>query len=185
MKTARDVLELALAHDLNRELGNRLAPLGLPEGHLVAGCLFQAVWNALSEQPHGFGIADYDVFYFDPSDLSWEAEDEVVRRVRAATFDLNVKVDVKNQARVHLWYESRFGTPSPILRSAREGIDRFPVECTCVGLELASGEPYSAGNVQDLFSGTLRLNPRNPMPSLFQAKAQSYRTRWPWLTVEG
>ena len=28
-----------------------------------------------------YGIADYDVFYFDP-DLSWQAEDAVIRRLQ-------------------------------------------------------------------------------------------------------
>jgi uncharacterized protein len=183
MTTSEDVLALALAHDLNRELCDRLARLSLPQGHLVAGCLFQAVWNARSVQPSGFGITDYDVFYYEPSDLTWQAEDEVIARVRVATSDLNVKLDVKNQARVHLWYESRFGRPCAPLAGARDGVARFPVECTCVGVELATGELYAAGSLEDLWSGTLRLNPRNPLPSLFEAKAESYRARWPWLTV--
>jgi hypothetical protein len=61
-------------------------------------------------------VKDYDVFYFDDSDLSWDAEDAVIRRVQEAVADLGVTVEVKNQARVHLWYEQRFKATYPRLR---------------------------------------------------------------------
>ena len=64
-------------------------------------------------------IRDYDLFYFDDSDLSWEAEDRAIRRCAALFADLGVTVELRNQARVHLWYEMRFGHPSPRLLSSR------------------------------------------------------------------
>jgi len=62
-----------------------LRELALPQWRLVAGCLYQTVWNVLTERPRGTGINDYDVIYFDDCDLSWSAEDAVIRRVAAAT----------------------------------------------------------------------------------------------------
>jgi hypothetical protein len=32
--------------------------------------LFQTVWNLQRGRPPGQGIKDYDLFYFDPTDLS-------------------------------------------------------------------------------------------------------------------
>jgi hypothetical protein len=60
-------------------------------------------------------IKDYDVFYFDDEDLSWEAEDTVIQRSKVLFEDLDVAIEIKNQARVHLWYEQRFGCSYPRL----------------------------------------------------------------------
>lgn len=176
-------VRLVLTNPVNAALLARLPALGLPECHLAAGCLFQALWNARSGRSPAEGVRDYDVFYFEGGDLSWEAEDGVIRRVRAATADLGVEVEVRNQARVHLWYADRFGAPYPRLTSARDGIDRFLVACTCVGVAAASGALYAPHGLADLERGVLRMNPANAQPARFREKAESYRARWPFLTI--
>src|SRR5580704_6933257 len=77
-----------------------LRSLRLPQWRLVAGCLYQTVWNTLTARPRGTGIKDYDLVYFDGTDLSWEAEDIVIQRVAAATHDCIGPVETRNQARV-------------------------------------------------------------------------------------
>lgn len=57
------------------------------------------------------------------------------------------------------------------------------IACTCVGIEVASGELYAPNGLDDLARGKLRTNPNNPRPALFREKAESYRVRWPWLSV--
>src|SRR5437868_106233 len=101
-----------------------LRELALPQWRLVAGCLYQTVWNVLTGRPRGTGINDYDVIYFDDRDLSWDAEDAVIRRVAAATKGAVGPVEVRNQARVHLWFEERFAAPYPPLAAADEAIAR-------------------------------------------------------------
>ncbi len=181
--TETEFLDAALANPANAALLDRLAAMALPQGYLAAGCLFQALWNRTSGRAADWGVKDYDVFYFDKSDLSWEAEDRVIRQVKSATADLGVTVEVRNQARVHLWYAERFGDGYPQLRSARDGIDRYLVACTCVGVEADGRALYAPDGLDDLAAGRLRINPRNPRPELFRQKAESYRARWPWLTV--
>ena len=75
----------------------------MPDAWLVSGCLVQTVWNVLTGRAVGYGINDYDVFYFDP-DTSWEAEDAVIRKLAARLERLGIIVETRNQARVHLWY---------------------------------------------------------------------------------
>ena len=175
-------LSMALSNPISRILLERLSGLDLPQCYLVAGCLFQSMWNIQMGAPVDQGIKDYDVFYFD-DDVSWAAEDVVVQRVAAATGDLPVTVDVKNQARVHLWYADHFGGEYPQLHSARAGIERYLVTCTCIGIDVHSGELYAPYGLEDLATGILRMNPLNPKPALFQAKAESYQQRWPWLQI--
>jgi hypothetical protein len=180
----KDFLALALANPVNATILSRLPALGAPQAHLVAGCLFQAVWNAAAGQQPGWGVKDYDVFYFDDADLSWDAEDRVIRQAEALFADLDVTVEVRNQARVHLWYKAHFGEDYPRLASARDGIDRYLIACTCVGIEAGSGALYAPDSLPDLQAGRLRLNPRHPQPRQFLAKAESYQVRWPWLSIE-
>jgi hypothetical protein len=170
---------------VNAALCARLAALALPDGWLVAGCLFQTHWNLVSGRPPAENIKDYDVFYHDDADLSYEAEDAVIRRVAAATADLGVTVEVRNQARVHLWYEARFGRKRAPIASSRAAIGLYLVACTCVGVEIATGALHAVHGLDELDAGILRPNPANDEPDLFAAKVASYRARWPWLTVAG
>lgn len=107
----------------------------------------------------------------------------MIRAAEALVADLGIMVEPRNQARVHLWYATRFGEGYPQLVSARDGIDRYLVACTCVGIEVASGAVYAPYGLDELERGQLRMNPVNARPVHFAAKAQSYQARWPWLTV--
>src|SRR5437660_9688097 len=86
--------------------------LCLPDWLVFSGAVYQPVLNHLTGRAFDYGIKDYDLAYFDGSDLSYEAEDAIIRRV-AAAFDepLRYMVQVRNQARVHLWFERKFGQP--------------------------------------------------------------------------
>lgn len=172
----RDVLR----NPHNARILERWEALALPDGWLVAGCLFQTVWNLRDGQAPTHGISDYDLFYFDP-DLDPAAEAAVQQRVQALLADLGIEVEVVNQARVHCWYEAHFGHPCAPLRSSREGIDRFLIPATCVGIR--PGELYAPNGLEDLYAGRLAMNPLTPHEALFRRKAASYRARWPWLQV--
>jgi hypothetical protein len=180
--TTQRLVDIAMTNPINAQLTSRLPGLGLDQCMLTAGCLFQAVWNQQAQRDPGWGIKDYDVFYFD-TDLSWEAENEVIHRAQRLLQDLGVSVEFKNQARVHLWYSQRFGGTYPRLESARDGIDRYLVAGTCIGLDVVTGEVYAPYGLEDLDDGVLRINPANPRPDLFEQKAKSYQVRWPWLKV--
>ncbi len=129
-----EFLRLVRLNPVNAAILERLPALGVQQVHLVAGALFGTVWNVQSGQPPGAQIRDYDVFYWD-DDPSYEAEDAVIRRAEVLFRDLKVPVEVRNQARVHLWFNGRFGQDRPALTSVREGIDQFLVECTCLGID--------------------------------------------------
>jgi uncharacterized protein len=180
--TESDFFEGVLENQTNVQLLKRLQSIGLPDCYLTAGCLFQSFWNVRSGKDSQWGIKDYDVFYFD-NDTTWSAENDVIKTVSEMISDLGVNVEVRNQARVHLWYPNRFGRSYPQLKSACDGIDRYLISCTCIGINAATGDLYAPNGFQDLEGGFLRMNPRNPQPDHFREKAQSYRSRWPWLTV--
>jgi uncharacterized protein len=185
MNRQHDLRDWALANPINAEILRRLPELGLGQAYLVAGCVYQAVWNRLSGFAPAAMVKDYDVFYFDGSDLSYEAEDGVIRRAAALFADLGAEIELKNQARVHLWYPQRFGSAYPQLRSTRDGVDRYLVACTCIGIAAETGEIYAPYGLDELWDGVLRPNPVNLQPERFREKAETYCARWPWLRIVG
>ena len=180
--TPDEFKEIALGNPANRELLARLPRLGLSQCYLVAGCLYQAVWNARSGHAPDWGVKDYDIFYFDEN-LSWEAEDRVIKAAEALVADLGILVEPRNQARVHLWYASRFGEGYPQLVSSKDAIGRYLITCTCVGISVETDEICAPYGFDELERGDLRMNPVNSRPEHFRAKAESYVARWPWLRI--
>jgi hypothetical protein len=174
--SASDFHAQVLLNPVNRAILSRWQQLQLPNAWLVAGCVFQTVWNLQAGRPPGADIKDYDIFYFDADDLGAHAEAHTQSRVESMLGDLGVNVEVANQARVHLWYPQHFGHPYPALSSVEEGINRFLVLETCVGVR--PNECYAPNGLAGLYAGTLTPNPLTPYAELFARKAASYRRRW-------
>lgn len=161
--------------------------LNLPDWRLVSGAVYQAVWNARTGRPAAYGVKDYDLAYFDASDLSYEAEDVVIKRV-AAAFDEPVRsqVEVRNQARVHLWFQNRFGEPYEALGSTDEALGRFVAPAFAVGVRLEADDSLSVAapfGLDDVFALTIRPNPNRPVARGWAKAVDSARARWPELTV--
>lgn len=161
--------------------------LDLPDWRLVSGAVYQAVWNARTGRPAGYGIKDYDLAYFDGSDLSYDAEDGVIKRV-AAAFDepFRSQVEVRNQARVHLWFQDRFGEPYEALGSTDEALGRFVAPTFAVGVRLEADDAISIAapfGLDDVFAMTIRPNPNRPLARGWAKTIDNARGRWPELTV--
>jgi hypothetical protein len=163
--------------------------LDLPQWRIASGAVYQTVWNALAGRPADYGIRDYDLIYFDGSDLSYEAEDVVIRRAAAAFPPaLSAKVEARNQARVHLWFEAHFGEPYAPLTSADEAIGRFVSPAFAVGISLAADgaiEIAAPFGLEDLFARRLRPNPTRPLAKGWAKATASAKARWPEVMIEG
>jgi uncharacterized protein len=162
--------------------------LGLPDWLVFSGAVYQPAWNHMTGRPPEHGIADYDLAYFDASDISYEAEDRVIRRV-AAAFEpaLAAMVEVRNQARVHLWFEAKFGEAYAPLTSTAEALTRFTSPAFAVGARLeADGQltVVAPFGLEDLFALRIRANRLRPSAGLART-AQNARRRWPEVVAEG
>jgi uncharacterized protein len=172
---------------VNRAILERGPALGVPDWWLTAGAVFQTVWNVLDGRDPGAGIADYDLFYFDDSDLSYEAEDAVIRRAENLFADLGVTVEVRNEARVHLWYESRFGVPAVRFTSSTDAIDHFASTTCCFGVSRPHGGElidYAPHGYTDLFAERVRPNPRLAPREVYESKTRRWQREWPDLVVD-
>ncbi len=166
---------------------SRARRLNLPDWWLVSGALYNSVWNVLSGRPHGYGIKDIDIAYFDGSDLSWSAEDSAIQAGAMAFEGYTLPVEIRNQARVHLWFEEHFGKPYPPLRCASESIERYVAIAHCVGVRLASDNTlniYAPFGLDDIFSFRIRPNHAIDNRETYEIKARRALEFWPELTIQ-
>ncbi|MEC8533878.1 MAG: nucleotidyltransferase family protein, partial [Pseudomonadota bacterium] len=117
----------------------------------------------------------------------YEAEDGVIKRV-AAAFDepFRSQVEVRNQARVHLWFENRFGEPYEPLGSTDEALGRFVAPTFAVGVRLEADDAITVAapfGLEDVFAMVVRPNPNRPVAKGWARTIESARGRWPELTV--
>jgi hypothetical protein len=174
------------------EVLRKVRDLGLPDAMIFSGAIYQPVWNHLTGRAPDYGIKDYDVAYHDASDTSYEAEDMVIQRV-AAAFEppLRELVEVRNQARVHLWFAKKFGAdePYPPLENSAAALKRFVATAFCVGVRMEADDSLSVHaplGLEDLFALHLRPNPlRVKGAGGWDRTTASAKARWPEITLEG
>jgi hypothetical protein len=169
------------------EVLHRLRDIDLPDWQVFSGAIYQRVFNDLTGRDPDHGIKDYDVAYFDP-DTSYEAEDAVIRRVAAAFGPpLREMVEVRNQARVHLWFEGKFGEPYSPLTSSSEALTRFVSLLHAVAVRMEADDSLTViapFGLEDLFAMRLRRNPTRASAN-FERVAQGAKARWPELEILG
>jgi uncharacterized protein len=159
--------------------------MALPDWYFGADGVAQTVWNVL----HGFDpsttIKDYDLVYFDGSDLTLEAEQQIEAEVSDRLAGLSVVVDVTNEARVHLWYKERFGRPLSPYRSTGEAITTWPTTASSVGVRYEDDRfvvcaPFG---LADLFAMVAMPNKAVITREVYEEKAARWASHWPQLSV--
>jgi len=179
------ILEAALADPVCAAILDRAGGLGLTSWRLCAGAIYQNVWNALTGRPPGHGVQDYDFAYFD-ADLSYDAEDKVIQRADALFEDLNAQIEVRNQARVHLWFNKKYGANRPAFQSVEDGIDAYAADShklavtrrPCGALDL-----YAPVGFEPVMSLTVAPCENAADLAGFARKARRWQALWPELTV--
>lgn len=161
--------------------------LDLPDWLVFSGAIYQPVFNHMTGRVSDYGIRDYDLAYFDGSDLSYDGEDAVIRRVKRA-FDepLASMVEVRNQARVHLWFEAKFHEPYSPLSCTAEALERFASATFAVGVRLEPDDRLrieAPFGLRDLFALRLRPNPFRPTVG-FAASCANVVRRWPEVVIQ-
>jgi hypothetical protein len=180
-----NLIEIVLKNPILNELLNRAHQLNIDNYYIGAGCVNQTVWNYLSGLPLQYGINDYDFVYFDDKNLCHEQENRVIEQVRDLYSDLDVKLDVKNQARVHLWYEQRFGYAIDPYRSLEEAIDTWPTSATAIGIRRVENawKVYAPFGTNDIFAKIIRPNKVQITKEIYEIKVKRWISFWPDLTI--
>jgi hypothetical protein len=179
-------LDIVSADPLIGETLERVRALDLPDWLVVSGALYNTVWNHLTAKPSGYGIKDVDLFYFDESDLSYEAEDGVIARAAPVFAGLPLPVEIRNQARVHLWYPVKFGRTCPRYTSSSHSLRFFASRTHAVGIRFGTDgllDLVAPFGLDDIFS--FRITPNRVMDNqrTHEAKGARAKRNWPEISV--
>jgi hypothetical protein len=159
----------------------------LPDCRLVAGSVYGTLWNTLSGFDPDHGIKDFDICYFDP-DTSWEAEDAAIKAVAAITPPhLLPLIEVRNQARVHVWFGAKFGGDYAPLTNTDEALTRYLCYSDAVAVRLEADDSISVAapfGLEDIFNMVMRPNPGRGTTDNRTAKVASIQKRWPRVRYE-
>lgn len=157
-----------------------------PGACIGAGAVRNAVWDALHGYSEPSFLADVDVPYFDPGDLSKASEKRYERRLQE--LEPHLTWDVKNQAAVHLWFHEVFGHEVEPLRSMRDAAATWPETALAVAVGLGAEGAITITaplGLDDLFSMTVRRNPRRVSIETYERRIadKQYTARWPRVRI--
>lgn len=175
------IRRIAAGHPVTCAILDRWAAIDLPDVWLSGSLLAQAHWNAVFGLPSLHGIVDADIIYFDADDLSEATEQAVSERVNGIFADLSIRIDVKNEARVHLWYGDRFGREIHPYRSSVDATLTFPTTASAVAIRPdALSAPFG---LDDLLHPLVRGNAAQINQAYYEAKARRWASFWPDLII--
>ena len=163
----------------------RTGDLGMPNWYLGAGGIAQTVWNVLLKRNPEEGIQDYDLVYYDADDISYEAEDAFIKKGLKAFADIPVEVQIRNQARVHLWYKKHFGFSIKQYQSVEDAIRSWPTTANSIGITVLNGKlhVYAPFGLDDLFGMIVRANKTLVTREMFENKVARWARVWPELKI--
>lgn len=159
-----------------------LEEVGIYNYYVGAGAINQTVFNYYHGFKIDYGIKDYDIVYYD-EDVSYEKEDIIIKRLEAKFKDLDVCVDIKNQARVYIWYYEKYGIKKTPYTSVEDAIASWGATITCVGVRLEKGKlvvcaPYG---LNDIFDMVIRPVKREFTREAYDERASRWMKKWPML----
>jgi hypothetical protein len=99
-QSAEDICQFITGDPWRRAVLETVQSLAMPDWAVGAGFIRNAVWDALHDRAVATPLADVDVLYFNPADLSPERDEALEAKLYALMPD--VPWSVKNQARMHL-----------------------------------------------------------------------------------
>lgn len=152
--------------------------------YVGAGSINQTVFNYLTNKEIDYGIKDYDIVYYD-SDLTYEAEDKIIKDVELLLGDTKIEYDIKNEARVHLWYNKKYNSNRLPYSSCEDAIASWGATVTCIGIRLENDKliVYCPYGLNDLFSMTIRPVKRYFTQEQYEERAQRWKKKWDNLTI--
>lgn len=184
---SRFVLDAVLANPHHLAILEHALVRALPQPFLMAGSVYKAVWNALMDEAPDYGVNDYDLAYFDPDDLTEASEAAIEASIVSVFRERGIEVEACNQARVHIWFNRKFGTSREALGSSLQAVEQFASRTHAVGLFIdANGQPalHAPYGYDELLSLHVRPAADLSGAAAWNAKCDEQSRLWPGLRFE-
>lgn len=154
--------------------------------YIGAGAICQTVWNILTNRPVDYGIDDIDIVYYNSQNIEEKSEEKIVEHLNQTLEEYPLWLDVKNEARVHLWYKKKFGYDIKPYKSIEEAIDTWPTTATSLAVRKISEkcwEIYAPFGLKDIFEMKIIANNRQITKDIYNAKVKKWILKWPELNI--
>lgn len=155
-----------------------------PDWWIGAGAIRTAVWDRLHGYEQPTPMADIDLIFFDPGDLSEEHEHEIEAALGEAL--PGTPWDAKNQAAVHLWFPEKFGSSVEPFGCAADAVATWPETSACVAVRLTGDDElvvHAPLGLDDLFAMVHRRNPARVTIAEYERRLASKRIAQQWPRV--
>ena len=151
--------------------------------YLAGGAIYKTIFNYL----HGYnldnGINDFDIIYFDDADMSYEAEDKIIKALEQE-FKMNkfqIKLDIKNEARAHIWLKENYNEEVEKYKNIDQALRSWGFSACAIGIRLEKNrfilaEPYG---LEDLFAMKIRKVGNYDITK----KARELKNIWPNIDI--
>jgi hypothetical protein len=177
------LLNIVIQNPVLEQVLDRTTELKLPNWYIGAGVISQTYWN----YAHGYKIdghiKDIDLVYYD-TNSSYGAEDSYIQAGQKLFADIPIEVEIRNQARVHIWYPKHFGRTIKPYKSAEDAISSWATTVTCIGITKRVGlQVFAPFGLDDLFDLIIRPVKKQVVSKEYKYKADRWTKIWPKLTV--
>ena len=118
-------------------------------------------------------------------DTSYEKEDIIIKDLKERLKHLDLKFDIKNEKRVHIWYNEKYKTNRKEYQSVEDAISKWGTTITCLGVRMENNKlivcaPYG---LNDLFNLILRPVKIDFTKEDYEKKVTKWTSKWELLKV--
>ncbi|WP_373951321.1 nucleotidyltransferase family protein [Vibrio pomeroyi] len=156
--------------------------VGLPSFYIAGGVITQVIWNSIENKPLLDQVKDFDIVYFDSSQIA--SEGEFKSRIRSRLSHI-VDIDVKNQATIHERYSTKFGCSIQPYERVEQGIESW-LSAFAIGFTIEQSNHvriFAPYGLEDAFNMLIKPNKRAMTEANYNKMTASYKARWPQVRV--
>lgn len=169
-----EIIKIVEQQDWLMNLLKIVRDLKLPDWYIAAGAIRNTIWNYLHGFPTNLNQNDVDVIYFNPKDITPEADLNIWNEL--CKIDPNTDWNVFNQARAHIKNNKK----DQQVYSTKEGISYYSEISNCVGVRLENNDdlkicaPHGLGDLMNLIVQPIP----KPYQDLALYKERINKKRW-------
>jgi len=163
-----------------------LYELKVPNFYIVAGSVFQTIWNYYDNKPLTSDLKDIDIIYCDHKNLTKDDEEKLENMIAEHFRNLNYEFDIHNEARMHLWKKENENKSIDEYKNSEDAISRFIATIQSIGITKENDKikVYAPYGLNDIFSKTIRpIKHKSNSKELYDKKVASWSKRFNNLNI--
>lgn len=187
MEKVKHLIEIVESNEELMKVFEVLDEISLTQYYVGAGAIAQSIWNKVTDKHQNYGISDVDIVYYNSDNLTEDEEKRIAAEIKERIPEFPLKVDVKNEARVHLWYKEKFGYDIEPYKSLEDAVNSWPTTATSLGIRREDQNEwvvYAPFGIDDIFDLKVVSNSRQITEEIFMQKVEKWTGKWEELSVE-